>query len=115
MKQTFTRDHLLYRRKKLTLKILVHAARIGLLLLLLGLWELSANLGWIDSFIMAVLMIFALSSALATPGASSRAGLVFGNSEWISTGQAYFQGIISVVCVIIALLCVGVPLGMMIL
>ena len=60
-------------------------------------------------------MIFALSSALATPGASSRAGLVFGNSEWISTGQAYFQGIISVVCVIIALLCVGVPLGMMIL
>ena len=45
MKQTFTRDHLLYRRKKLTLKILVHAARIGLLLLLLGLWELSANLG----------------------------------------------------------------------
>ena len=37
MKQTFTRDHLLYRRKKLTLKILVHAARIGLLLLLLGL------------------------------------------------------------------------------
>lgn len=51
MKQTFTRDHLLYRRKKLTLKILVHAARIGLLLLLLGLWELSASLGWIDSFI----------------------------------------------------------------
>lgn len=65
--------------------------------------------------LVAVLMIFALSSALATPGASSRAGLVFGNSEWISTGQAYFQGIISVVCVIIALLCVGVPLGMMIL
>lgn len=65
--------------------------------------------------LVAVLMIFALSSALATPGASSRAGLVFGNAEWISTGQAYFQGIISVVCVVIALLCVGVPVGMMIL
>ena len=61
--------------------------------------------------IVAVLMIFALSSALATPGASSRAGLVFGNTEWISTGQAYFQGVISVFCVLISLLVVGVPLG----
>ena len=65
--------------------------------------------------LVAVLMIFALSAAMATPGASSRAGLVFGNTEWISTKQAYFQGIVSVVCVIIALLCIGIPLGMMIL
>lgn len=61
--------------------------------------------------IVVVLMIFALSSALATPGASSRAGLVFGNTEWIRTGQAYFQGVISVFCVLVSLLVVGVPLG----
>ena len=61
--------------------------------------------------IFIVLMIFGLSAALATPGASSRAGLVFGNTEWITTGQGYFFGIISVVCVIITLLCVGLPLG----
>lgn len=65
--------------------------------------------------LVAVLMIFALSAAMATPGASSRAGLVFGNAEWINTKQAYFQGIVSVICVVIALLCIGIPFGMMIL
>lgn len=65
--------------------------------------------------LVAVLMVFALASALATPGASSRAGLVFGNTEWISTKQAYVQGVLSVCCVLFALLCVGVPLGMFLL
>lgn len=72
--------------------------------------QLAAAFG-ANPVIVAVLMIFGLSAALATPGASSRAGLVFGNTEWITTGQGYFFGIISVVCVIITLLCVGLPLG----
>lgn len=76
--------------------------------------QLAAAFG-ANPVIVAVLMIFALSSALATPGASSRAGLIFGNAEWIGTGQAYFQGMLSVCCVIFALLCVGVPLGMFLL
>lgn len=74
--------------------------------------QLAQSLG-ANPVIVAVLMIFALSSALATPGASSRAGLVFGNTE--CTKEAYFQGILTVLCVLIALLFVGVPLGMMIL
>ncbi len=61
--------------------------------------------------ITAGVVIFALTAALATPGASSRAGLVFGNSEWIDTKQAYLQGILSVLAVLAALIVVGIPLG----
>lgn len=51
MKNNFTKEHLLYLRGQNTHKILVHAARVGVLVLLLGLWELAAQLNWIDSFI----------------------------------------------------------------
>lgn len=61
--------------------------------------------------ITAAVVIFGLTAALATPGASSRAGLVFGNNEWIDTKQAYLQGILSVVAVLITLIVVGIPLG----
>ena len=44
MKNNFTREHLLYLRKKTIRKTLVHVAQIGVLLLLLGLWELAARL-----------------------------------------------------------------------
>lgn len=63
--------------------------------------------------IITALLIFGLSAAMATPGASSRAGLVFGNSEWITTKDAYSQGILSAFCIIIALLIAGLPLGML--
>lgn len=66
-----------------------------------------------NPFIITALLVFGLSAAMATPGASSRAGLVYGNSEWIATKDAYTQGIISVVCVLIALLVIGIPLGML--
>lgn len=55
--------------------------------------------------------IVILSTALATPGASSRSGLVFANLEWISPKWAYFLGIVSVVLVMIAYAILGVPLA----
>ena len=61
--------------------------------------------------ITAAVVIFGLTAALATPGASSRAGLVFGNNEWIDTKQAYLQGVLSVVAVLAALIVIGIPLG----
>lgn len=51
MKQNFTAEHRLYLKKQKQRKILVHTAQIGVLVLLLGVWELAATLGWIDSFI----------------------------------------------------------------
>ena len=49
----FTREHLLYLKKQTVRKVLVHVTQAGVLLLILGLWELSARLGWIDAFIMS--------------------------------------------------------------
>ena len=66
-----------------------------------------------NPILIASLLIFGLTAALATPGASSRAGLVFGNTEWIDTKQAYVQAILSVATVIVALLVVGIPVGNM--
>ena len=74
--------------------------------------KLAALVG-ANPFIITALLVFGLSAAMATPGASSRAGLVYGNSEWIATKDAYFQGILSVVCVLVALLVIGLPLGML--
>ena len=51
MKNTFTREHLTYLRGLRTRKILIHIAQAGVLVLILGFWELAAQLGWIDSFI----------------------------------------------------------------
>lgn len=62
--------------------------------------------------LIAAILIFGLTAALATPGASSRAGLVFGNSEWIDLKQAYVQAVLSVVAVALALMIVGIPVGM---
>lgn len=52
-----------------------------------------------------------LSAALATAGASSRSGLVFGNTEWIAPKWAYTLGVGSVVLVMIAYALIGVPLA----
>ena len=53
MKNTFTREHLLFLRAQKRRKILTVVTQVGVLILLLGLWEISAQLGWIDSFIMS--------------------------------------------------------------
>lgn len=64
-----------------------------------------------NPILVASLLIFGLTAALCTPGASSRAGLVFGNTEWIDVKQAYIQAILSVVVVILVLAVVGIPMG----
>ncbi len=51
MKSEFTPEHKLYLKKQKLRKIWVHATQIGVLVFALCLWELAANLGWIDSFI----------------------------------------------------------------
>ena len=61
--------------------------------------------------LVAAFLIFGLTAALCTPGASSRAGLVFGNTEWIDVKQAYIQAILSVVAVALVLVVIGIPLG----
>lgn len=62
--------------------------------------------------ITAFIGIVILSAALATAGASSRSGLVYGNTEWIDPKYAYLLGVSSVVTVMIAFTVIGVPLAM---
>lgn len=50
-KNEFTQEHLLFLRKEKLHKIWVHLTQVAVLIFLLCLWELAANLGWIDSFI----------------------------------------------------------------
>ncbi len=42
-----------YLSKRRTDKIVIHVLQIGVLAAFIGLWELAAQLGWIDSFIMS--------------------------------------------------------------
>ena len=51
MKNTFSREHLLFLKAQRRRKILVLVSQIGVLIALLGLWELAAHYQWIDSFI----------------------------------------------------------------
>ena len=53
MKNNFTREHLLFLRIQKRRKILIHVTQVGVLILLLAVWELAAAVGWIDSFIMS--------------------------------------------------------------
>ena len=51
--ENFSREHLQYVKKQRLHAALVWGLRLGVLALLLGLWELSTAGGWVDPFIMS--------------------------------------------------------------
>ena len=51
MKKEFSKEHRQYLAKKKRNLALIWVCRIGILLLLLGLWEMAASLGWADPFL----------------------------------------------------------------
>ena len=51
MKKEFSKEHMLYLAKKKRNLALVWTLRIGILALLLGLWEMVTALGWVDPFL----------------------------------------------------------------
>ena len=53
IKPQYSQEHLLYLRRRKRDHAIVVISRIMLLLLLIGLWELAAQLKWIDPFIMS--------------------------------------------------------------
>lgn len=66
-----------------------------------------------NPIIITLIGIMVLSAALATAGASSRSGLVYGNTEWIAPKYAYLLGISSVVMVMLVFIIAGIPLASM--
>ena len=51
MNRQFTAEHLQFLRKQKIHKITVHVTQVVVLFIMLAVWELAAQLGWIDSFI----------------------------------------------------------------
>lgn len=47
----YSKEHILYLKKKRRVKVLINVARVGLLVAILGIWELLAQLKVIDPFI----------------------------------------------------------------
>lgn len=52
-----------------------------------------------------------VTTAYATPAASSQAALIFGNEKWVARKDAYLTGILVLICAFIVLLGIGIPLG----
>lgn len=65
----------------------------------------------VSPYLIPLLCSMSLCAAMATPGASSRSGLIFGNTTWIGKSDAYLLGFVSVVSVIAGLILM-VPLGL---
>ena len=64
-----------------------------------------------DPMAMVVLLIFTVHVAVMTPAACPMAAMLHGNTEWITTGQIYKYGGITVLWVLIVVLAVGLPLS----
>ena len=65
--------------------------------------------------ILIILLAFALGIAVATPGGSAMGALIYLNTEWIGTGNAYKYCFVVAGISLLVLLAVGVPLGNLIL
>lgn len=63
--------------------------------------------------LFALMFAMMMQNAFMTPAASAQAVMVFGNTEWITTKQAYLYGTVFFIVVYILLLFVVYPLGML--
>lgn len=72
--------------------------------------QTSLELG-IDPWLLAILICLSLQAAVATPAASCQAAMVFANTKWITSKQAYVNSLVYVaICIIVML--ASVPIGM---
>jgi len=59
---------------------------------------------------LALMFNYGVALAMITPGASAQAAMFHGNTEWVTTKQAYVYSIITVILQLIAGLIIGIPL-----
>jgi sodium-dependent dicarboxylate transporter 2/3/5 len=74
--------------------------------------SVASTLGFNTELIVMIASV-TLAASLGTPAASTRAGMVFGNSDYVTLGDCYKVGWLSSITMILACLVVGVPLGML--
>ena len=73
---------------------------------------IAQNLG-ANPVLVLMLGQLLLTAALGTPAASTRAGMLYGNTEWVTMGSCYKWGWINGIAALIAALAVGIPLGIL--
>lgn len=69
----------------------------------------------VSPILVMLLVFFTAMTAYATPAASSNGALIFGNSEWVATKDAYTCGFLILIVAFIVLIGVGIPLGQLLL
>ena len=72
---------------------------------------IAQNLG-ANAVLVLMLGQLLLTAALGTPAASTRAAMLYGNTEWVTVGNCYKWGWISGIAALVAALVVGIPLGL---
>ena len=75
--------------------------------------QVCVNLGG-NPYVFFMAMYWTNQIAFATPAASATAAIVHGNSEYISTGQAYFTGTLWMVMTFVCVVGLGLIYGPMI-
>ena len=65
----------------------------------------------INPFMFQILFAYGLQLAFMTPGASANAAMVFGNTDWLTTKEAYKYTTLTVVTGTLLLLVIGIPVG----
>ena len=68
----------------------------------------------INPYLFAILFCMTTNCAFMTPGASAQAAMLFGNSNWIGVKDSYKLSTIFAILAIIAIICVGLPVGLLI-
>ncbi len=76
------------------------------------LYQFCVQLG-ANPLMMATLFSFAIATAVATPGGSATAALMFTN-DWIGRGNSYKYGWLMAIISIIGTVAVGLPIGMLV-
>ena len=72
--------------------------------------QMGLNFG-ANPLLVSFMIYYSAFTAFCTPAASSNAALIFGNAEWINTKQAYLTGILILLIALAVLICIGIPLG----
>lgn len=71
-------------------------------------WQVCQTLG-LNPLGVTVLILMAISCAIATPAASSNAAIMFSNVDWIGVPRSFKAGICAVLASIVVLFGVGFP------
>lgn len=67
----------------------------------------------INPYLFALLFCMTTNCAFMTPGSSAQAAMIFGNSTWLSTKDAYKYCTIFAVIALLSIACIGLPLGLL--